>query len=62
MHAAATATGFGLATGTTGLFSGTVASVALNTAALKFGLGFKATTGTPTIRIVQVQAETFNIM
>lgn len=60
-QAAATATGFGIATGTTALFSGTVSSVALNTAGLAFGLGFVATTGTPTIRIVQVQAYAHNL-
>jgi len=60
-QAAATATGFGIATGTNALFSGTVSSVALNTAGLAFGLGFVATTGTPTIRIVQVQAYAHNL-
>lgn len=54
-HLATTATGFGLATGTTGLFSGTVSSVDLQAANTKLGIGFKATTGTPTIRVVQVQ-------
>ena len=48
------ATGFGIAVGTTGLFSGTIASVAMNTASLKFGLAFTSTTATPTIRIVSV--------
>lgn len=33
----------------------------LNTAGLAFGLGFVATTGTPTIRIVQVQAYAHNL-
>lgn len=60
-HAASTATGFGLATGTTGLFSGTVSGVNLTTSTLGFGLGFKATTGTPTIRVVQVQAQAINV-
>ena len=59
---AATATGFGVATGPTGLFSGTVSSVAMNTASLKFGLSFKATTGTPTITIPLVQASAINIV
>lgn len=58
---AVTATGFGVATGTTGLFSGTVSSVAMNTAGLNFGIGFRATTGTPTIRVVSVQARAYNI-
>lgn len=61
MQQAASATGFGIATGTTGLFTGTVSSVALNTASLIFGLGFKATTGTPTISIPMVQAQALNI-
>lgn len=54
MNKAATATGFGIATGTTGLFSGTVSAVALNTASLKFGMSFISTTGTPTVRVVQI--------
>ncbi len=58
---AITATGFGVATGAGGFFSGTVASVAMNTASLKFGIGFKATTGTPTIVIPFVKAEAFNM-
>ena len=58
---ALTATGFGIPTGTTGLFTGTVSSVALNTASLIFGLGFKATTGTPTITVAMVQAQALNI-
>lgn len=60
-HEAATATGFGVPTGATGQFSGTVSSVALNTASLIFGLGFIATTGTPTITIPTVQAFAFNM-
>lgn len=59
---AVTATGFGVPTGPTGQFSGTVSSVALNTAALKFGLGFTATTGTPTITIPLVRAQALNVM
>lgn len=62
-HVAASATGFGTPTGLTGQFSGTVSSVALNTASLTFGIGFKSTTGTqPTIVIPQVQALTYNIV
>lgn len=60
MNKAITATGFGVATGTTGLFSGTVSAVAMNTAGLNFGIGFRATTGTPTIRIVSVQVRSYN--
>jgi hypothetical protein len=56
---AITATGFGVATGPTGQFSGTKSSVALNTASLKFGIGFRATTGTPTITVPMVRANGF---
>jgi hypothetical protein len=59
---AITATGFGVATGPTGQFSGTVSGVALNTAALKFGIGFVATTGTPTITVPMVRAQALNVM
>lgn len=58
---AVTATGFGVATGTGAYFSGTVSSVALNTASLKFGIGFESTTGTPTIVIPMVSAQAFNM-
>ena len=61
MQRAATATGFGVATGTTGLFTGTVSAVAMNTAGLIFGLGFKATTGTPTISVPFVRGQAFNL-
>lgn len=60
-QAAATATGFGVATGATGQFSGTKSSVALNTASLIFGLGFRSTTGTPTVTVPLVQASAINI-
>lgn len=59
---AATATGFGVATGTGAYFSGTKSSVAMNTASLKFGLGFIATTGTPTITIPYVQANAYKLV
>jgi hypothetical protein len=58
---AATATGFGVAVGTGAYFSGTVSSVALNTANLKLGLAFSSVTGTPTIAIPLVNAEANNI-
>jgi hypothetical protein len=61
MTKAATATGFGVATGTTGFFNGDVASVALNTASLQFGLGFISNTGTPTIRIPFCHGQVFNM-
>lgn len=60
-HQAITATGFGVATGATGQFSGTVSSVAMNTTSLIFGLSFKATTGTPTVTVPLVQAQALNI-
>ena len=61
VNKAVTATGFGVATGANGYFSGTVSSVAMNTASLKFGLGFMNTTGTPTIVIPLVEAQAFNM-
>ena len=61
MNKAATATGFGVATGTSAFTSGTISSVAMNTAGLQFGLGFKSNTGTPTITIPFVNAQAFNI-
>ncbi len=59
---AVTATGFGVTTGTGAFFSGTVSSVAMNTASLQFGLGFKATTGTPTIAIPFVKANAYKLV
>lgn len=47
-HKAATAAGFGT-TDATPFFSGTVSSVAMNTASLKFGIGLMGTTGTTTL-------------
>lgn len=58
---AASATGFGVPVGPTGQFSGTKSSVAMNTASLKFGIGFRATTGTPTVTVPLVRATTQNI-
>lgn len=60
-HTAARITGFGLDQAAASYFSGTVSSVAMNTASLKFGLGFKATTGTPTINVPLVRAQALNI-
>lgn len=56
---AASATGFGVPVGPTGQFSGTKSTVALNTASLKFGLGFRATTGTPTVTVPLVRAQSY---
>ena len=63
-HTAASAAGFGITTGSAGQLSGTVSSVALNTASLIFGLGFKANTGgtMPTIGIPRVQSTSYNIV
>jgi autotransporter adhesin len=55
-HTAARITGFGLDQAAATYFAGTVSSVALNTASLKFGLSFIATTGTPTITVPLVRA------
>lgn len=60
INKAAAATGFGVATGT-GVFTGTVSSLNTTTGSLKFGLGFIATTGTPTITVPTVQARAFNL-
>lgn len=61
IHEAATAAGFGVATGTTGVFTGTVSSLNTTTASLIFGLGFNATTGSPVITVPTVEAEAFNL-
>ena len=62
VNKAITATGFGVATGTAAFSSGTVSSVALNTAGLKFGLGFSCATGTPTITIPYTRAIVSNLV
>lgn len=61
IHQAATAAGFGIATGATGQFSNTKSTVALNTASLIFGLGFICTTGTPTITVPMMQGKAYNL-
>jgi len=61
-NGAASGTGFGVTVGTSAYFSGTVSSVAMNTANLNFGLGFIATTGTPTITIPFVQANAYKLV
>lgn len=61
VNKAVTATGFGVATGTTAFRSGTVAGVALNTSSLIFGIGFSCAVGTPTIAIPMVQANVNNL-
>jgi len=58
---AASATGFGVTTGTAAYFSGTVTGVAMNTASLIFGLGFYCTLGTPTLTIPHVNGQVFNM-
>lgn len=59
INKAASAAGFGVTSGAT--FTGTVASVAMNTASLRFGLGFIATTGTPTITTFVHEAYAWNM-
>lgn len=59
-HKAASAAGFGT-TDATPFWSGTVSSVAMNTASLKFGLGFMNTTGTPTIQVGGLRANVNNM-
>lgn len=60
-QSAASATGFGKAVGTTGLFSGTKSSVAMNTAGIQFGLGVNFTTGTPTFSVPFMRAFAVNL-
>jgi hypothetical protein len=60
LHKAATGAGFGT-TDATPFFTGTVSSVAMNTASLKFGLGFSQQTGTPTIKTSGVVGNVFNM-
>lgn len=58
----ATAAGFGVpGTASNAYLNGTVSAVAMNTASLIFGIGFIATTGTPTITVPMVQAFAFNM-
>jgi hypothetical protein len=52
LHKAATAAGFGV-TDAAPFFTGTVSSVAMNTASLKFGLAFASITGTPTVQVAE---------
>jgi hypothetical protein len=60
-NTAGAAVGFGVVTATNAWLSGTVSSVALNTASFKFGLGFESVTGTPTITVPMVQAFAYNM-
>jgi hypothetical protein len=54
--------GFGLVyPATAAQFSGTVTGLTTTTASNKYGLSFKATTGTPTIVVNQVQAEALGV-
>lgn len=62
IQAAATTTGFGLAyPAAAAQFSGTATGLTSTTASLIFGLGFTATTGTPTIVVNEVQAQAFGV-
>ena len=56
---AATALGFGVATGS-GMVSGTTGAKDLTIAGMKFGIGFKSNTGTPTIVIPFVVGQAYN--
>ena len=63
VNKAATATGFGVVTGTTGMFSGTKSSVTINLVSNIFSIGYLAAAGgtLPTVRIVSVVAQAYNI-
>lgn len=58
---AVTATGFGVTTGAGAFTSGTVTGLTTTTPSLKFGIGFKSVTGTPTIVIPMVESEAHGI-
>ena len=61
-QAGPSAAGFGLVyPATAAQFSGTVTGLTTTTASNKYGLSFKATTGTPTIVVNQVQAEALGV-
>jgi hypothetical protein len=59
-HKAATATGFGT-TDATPFFAGTVSSVAMNTASLKFGIALMGTTGTTALVVSGLNGEVNNM-
>lgn len=60
-NTAGASAGFGLVPSTASSWSGTVSSVALNTASLIFGLGFVSTTATPVITVPVVEAQAYNM-
>ena len=59
---AATATGFGVSSAVSSVFTGTVSSLTTTTGSLIFGLGFSNTTGVPTITVPIVDAQAFNLV
>ena len=59
-HSAATAVGFGCATGTQA-FSGTVSGLTTTTPSLKFGIAYSNTTGTAVITVPLVEAEALGV-
>jgi hypothetical protein len=61
-QAGPSAAGFGLVyPATAAQFSGTVSALTTTTASNKYGLSFKATTGTPTIVVNQVQGQALGV-
>ena len=60
-HSAATATGFGCATGSSN-FSGTLSGLTTTTGGLVFGLGYSNTTGTAVITIPMVHSEALGVV
>lgn len=59
-NSAGAAAGFGIPS-SVGYFSGSKTTVALNTTSLQFGLGFIATTGTPTVTVPMVRALAYDM-
>lgn len=59
-NSAGSAVGFGIPS-SGGYFASTKSSVAMNTASLNFGIGFIATTGTPTVTAPMVRAFAYNM-
>jgi hypothetical protein len=61
LHATSTGTGFGVVSTAVQYWTGTKSTVAMNTASLKFGLGFISTTGTPAIKAFCKDAHAWNM-
>jgi hypothetical protein len=60
LHSAASATGFGVATGSAS-FSGTVSGLTTTTGSLIFGIAYSNTTGTAVITVPLVDAQAFTV-